>query len=120
MQENELQKSPTWGLESTGPCFVPGLSGSYLCSHASPPGSCLREGCFLPPLLRLFRQPRGKAFPLAAAAYIAVKIFLWFLQLFSAAPSFAVRNGALLQVCLQLQEIRLGNGQFQHLQNLLS
>lgn len=119
MQETELQKSPTWGLESTGPCFVPGLSGSHLCSHASPPGSCLWEGCFLSPLLWLFRQPRGKAFPLATAVYVAVKIFLWFLQLFSAAPSFAVCNWTLLQVCLQLQEISMENSQFQHLQNLL-
>lgn len=116
-----MQKFPTWGLECTCSCFVPGLSCSYLCSHASPPGSSLwnRERCFLPPLLRLFRQPRGKAFPLATAVYAAVKVFLWFLQFFSAAPSFAVRNWALLWVCLQLQEICMRNGQSQHLQYLL-
>lgn len=105
--QSELQKFPTWGLECTCSCFVPGLSCSYLCSHASPPRSSLwyRERCFLSPLLWLFRQPRGKAFPLATAVYAAVKVFLWLLQLFSAAPSFTVRNWALLWVCLQLQEI---------------
>lgn len=98
---------PTWGLECTCSSFVPGLSCSYLCSHASPPRPSLwyRERCFLPPLLWLFRQPWGMAFPLATTVYAAIKIFLWLLQLFSAAPSFTVCNWALLWVCLQLQEI---------------